>query len=248
MALSSNSIIHFTKTKESLIGILRENFKIYYCLEELKLNGNEYALGVPMVSFCDIPLSEVKDHISKYGAYGIGLTKKWAEKNKLNPVLYMEDESLLSKSYTTIFHEYLAKEGKKIKESNAVEKCIGDIFRYMKNYQNTLIRGGQIFENYRFSDEREWRYVIDSNEAIPFLITEPLYKTQDQKDIVNKFLENYRLEFTPNDIKYVIIQSESEIPEFLDILRTSKGNKYTYSDVERLMTRLITTEQIREDF
>jgi hypothetical protein len=46
----------------------------------------------------------------------------------------------------------------------------------------------------------------------------------------------------------VIIKNESEIPEFLDVFKKSKGNIYYYNDVERLMTRLITTEQIIEDF
>jgi len=74
------------------------------------------------------------------------------------------------------------------------------------------------------------------------------YDTEEDKDKENQKLKNIRLQFEPNDIKYVIIEKDSEIPEFLDILRSSKGKKYTYHDVERLMTRIITTEQIVSDF
>ena len=93
VALSSNSIIHFTKTKESLKGILENNFKLSFCKETFHLGNDVSRIYVPMVSFCDIPLSEVKNHIEKYGAYGIGLTREWAIKQGLNPVLYLEKES-----------------------------------------------------------------------------------------------------------------------------------------------------------
>ena len=83
MALSSDTLIHFTNSKEALKGILADNFKIKYCQETIKLHGVEEVLHIPMVSFCDIPLSQIKNHISSYGNYGIGLSKKWALKKRL---------------------------------------------------------------------------------------------------------------------------------------------------------------------
>ena len=249
MGLSSNTIVHFTKSKDSLKGILRENFKIFYCLEQLSIGGRtRLQFAVPMVSFCDIPLSQVKSHITKYGSYGIGLTKEWAEKQRLNPVLYVEKDSLLSRSYITVYKEYLINTGKNASDLDKKERSLVDIMRFMKNYQNDFTRGGQVFKDYRFSDEREWRYVIDVQENIDFILHKSMYDTEDKKKKANATLAKYRLEFTPNDIKYIIIQNDSEISEFLEMLKTSKGNKYTYNDVERLMTRLITTEQIISDF
>ena len=35
MAISPSSIIHFTNKKESLIGILTNNFKLSYCKEKI---------------------------------------------------------------------------------------------------------------------------------------------------------------------------------------------------------------------
>jgi hypothetical protein len=68
------------------------------------------------------------------------------------------------------------------------------------------------------------------------------------KNRINNKLEGSGLYFEPKDIKYVIIKSESEIKEFIDVLRDTKGIKYSYNDVERLMTRLITADQILSDF
>ncbi|HEX5711199.1 MAG TPA: abortive infection system antitoxin AbiGi family protein, partial [Sulfuricurvum sp.] len=201
--------------------------------------------AAPMVSFCDIPLSQVKNHITKYGAYGIGLTKKWAEKQKLNPVFYIEKHSSLAQRYLNIYMEYIINSNKFIYNMDEKEKSIVDILRYMKNYQDDLTRGGNIYKDYRFSDEREWRYVLDYNNDIPFIYA---LDEHYNKENANKDIDKYRLKFEPNDIKYVIIQNENEIPEFLELFKTTKGKNYSYHDVERLMTRIITTEQIVEDF
>jgi hypothetical protein len=249
MGLSSNSIIHFTNTKEKLKGILTENFKVKYCLEEITfpLKG-PVSYAAPMVSFCDIPFGEVKNHISNYGPYGIGLTKEWAERNSLNPVLYLEKNSSLAKSYWSIYESYILKSNKKLNEFSPDEYCILDLMRYMKNYQSDLVRAGKVLKDYRFSDEREWRYVPEFSEHYYMILDGNSYDTDDKKNKQNEKLEKLRLEFDPNDIKYIIIEKDIEISEFLDLLRTSKGKKYSYSDVERLMTRLMTTEQIVSDF
>ena len=249
MGLSSNSIIHFTNTKEKLKGILTENFKIKYCREEITFSDEiQVSFAAPMVSFCDIPFSEVKNHISNYGPYGIGLTKEWAERNGLNPVLYLDKKSSLAKSYWSIYDNYLLQSKKKIIELNLEENSMLDLLRYMKNYQNDLVRAGNVIRNYRFSDEREWRYVPTISEDYFMVLDAASYDTEEKKIAENNKLINLRLEFEPNDIKYIIIENDTEISEFLDILRTSKGKKYSYSEVERLMTRLMTTEQIVSDF
>ena len=226
MGLSSNSIIHFTNTKEKLKGILTENFKIKYCREEITFSDEiQVSFAAPMVSFCDIPFSEVKNHISNYGPYGIGLTKEWAERNGLNPVLYLDKKSSLAKSYWSIYDNYLLQSKKKIIELNLEENSMLDLLRYMKNYQNDLVRAGNVIRNYRFSDEREWRYVPTISEDYFMVLDAASYDTEEKKIAENNKLINLRLEFEPNDIKYIIIENDTELSEFLDILRTSKGKK-----------------------
>ena len=76
-------------------------------------NDKSHAFSNPMISFCDIPLSLAKTQIKSYGKYGIGMSKEWGITNKLNPVVYIESQSLLAfdiqKSLDqtiTLIHEY----------------------------------------------------------------------------------------------------------------------------------------------
>ncbi len=246
MSLSSNSIIHFTKTSEALKGILQENFNIKYCLEIIKLNG-QLNYAAPMVSFCDIPLSQVKEHIGKYGAYGIGLTKEWAQRNLLNPVLYIQNNSYLANSINESYNEMFNKKKIDWNKIGANQKNWLNILRHVKNYEADLARGGEVIKNYRFSDEREWRYTPNYEDCPQMAINPNTYKSEFDKENTNQRLKKLKLNFEPNDIKYIIIERESEISEFVEILKKSKGNKYSYNDVERLMTRIITTEQIITD-
>lgn len=242
MGLSSNAVIHFTDNIEALKGILGNNFKITYCHERILLEDKQIDIMVPMVSFCDMPLSQVKEHIGKYGSYGIGLTKEWAEKQKLNPVLYIEKNSYLSRSIRKVLDTFLGKHETldKLKEE---EKAILDVTRYMKNYQSDLVRANKpTLKDYRFYDEREWRYVLDYT-----LTNYPVASPDMSKTTLNNSIKNHVLEFEPDDIKYIIIQDESEIKEFLSLLRSAKG-KYSHDIVEALMTKIITSKQIKEDF
>jgi len=81
MGVSTNSIFHFTNSKTALKSILKDGgFKLTFCLEKFHLDKGLLEAGIPMVSFCDIPLAKVEQHLKSYGKYGIALSKSWATK------------------------------------------------------------------------------------------------------------------------------------------------------------------------
>lgn len=244
MGLSSSSVIHFAREKGFLLGILDDNFRVHYCTEEYSLGGYRIWVKVPMVSFCDIPLSQIKEHIGNYGKYGIGLTKEWAERKGLNPVLYIEPRSALASNLGIALENYLSSvnaDGEMTKSQLALV----DVLRYVKNYQGELTRKGNTIPKYRFSDEREWRFAPPHDSAYKMIMGQREYKSAPDKHDAS--LDGLRLKFEPNDIKYIIIKNDDEIAEFVDHLRNAKGKNYSYRDVERLSTRLLTTEQIMSD-
>lgn len=100
MPLSSSSFFHFTSNLDAFKSILETGFRVSPSIEirdraARVLNGGEAivrtALAVPMVCFCDIPVSLVKNHASVYGkksVYGFGLNREWGIKNGCEPVIY----------------------------------------------------------------------------------------------------------------------------------------------------------------
>ncbi len=252
MGLSSNSLIHFTKDFSSIKGILTDNFKIRYCREKITNKEGNIDLLVPMVSFCDIPFSQIINHIENYGCYGIGLSKKWAESKGLNPVLYIDQKSNLGANFISqVFKTVIKKENAKVSELTIEEKYIFDIFRYMKNYQGDLERHGKkTIKNYRFSDEREWRYVLRPESDL--LLFGVCNKLTDEKIIESKRKRNElatkeRLEFSPDDIAYIIIKKDSEREKLIDALNKIRG-RFLHEELRRLSSRIISTEQILTDF
>lgn len=252
MGLSSNTIIHFTKKISSLKGILESNFSIRYCQENIQSRSSTIELLIPMVSFCDIPFSQIIQHVNSYGNYGIGLSKKWAEINGLNPVLYLEKESNLANNITENLFPTL-KDGspKKIIEFSIETQKSRDFLRYLKNYQGDLVRLGKLIKkDYRFSDEREWRYVLEP--SIDYLFYGNIKKVSKAeipniKKKRNDEIKSERLNFTPNDINYIIIKKESERDSIITTIEKAKG-KFSHTEVKRLTSRIISVEQLKTDF
>ncbi|MFP3835177.1 abortive infection system antitoxin AbiGi family protein [Chryseobacterium sp. SIMBA_028] len=102
MQKSSNSLLHFTKNLEVIIKILEDKFYGSYCIESFQYQNLSYYLPVPKISFCDIPEETIRQY-THYGKYCIGLSKEWGKRNQLNPVLYIERNSSIAKSFITAY-------------------------------------------------------------------------------------------------------------------------------------------------
>src|ERR1700761_1038581 len=112
MAISTNSIIHYTDKLENLLGIISEGFRVKYCSEIMESPKWRIDALVPMISFCDVPFSSFRDHITAYGSYGIGLSKDWAYLRGINPVLYMSKGSSINNTYLNYMAETIPKKTK----------------------------------------------------------------------------------------------------------------------------------------
>jgi hypothetical protein len=250
--LSPDILFHFTN-KKSLFKILESDFKVSYAREKIigQKQFREYA--APMVSFCDLRVSELKEHMNKYGKYGIGLTKKWANANGLNPVVYVNRYSPFIDGFITGLDEmefqliYNSNERNSEKMNNGLIK-LSDTYRYLKNYEGELKREGKkVVDNYRFANEREWRYVppIATSDIHP-LIPIDIIKTKEQKKFLNETIEHKRLSYKPDDIRYLIVNTDNEITELIAHLHKSK-NVYESHIIDRLASRILTAEQIEND-
>lgn len=112
---NASSCLHFTKTMATLKKILKNGLRYSFAFEELPnsiisnfnndfdlddisyvsteiANGDSLGMVIPMVSFCDIPLTRASSHANNYGKYIIGIDKNFLVKcysHFFNPVIYV---------------------------------------------------------------------------------------------------------------------------------------------------------------
>jgi hypothetical protein len=248
--ISSNTYFHFTKYNY-LLGILQNNFIPHYCTEKVyTTDGAVTELLFPMVCFCDIPFSQITNHLDKYGNYGIGLSREWVVRNKLNPVMYFQPNSILFKQLESLLSSnWESVNALQIEQLYNERDALVYIMMHIKPFEDIIQNGGKN-KLIRYYDEREWRYI----PSITRLGGDELHlvkKNYSNEQIIskNELLKNYPLVFEPKDIKYIIIEMENERKPILEKIREIKGSKnYSSEEIQLLSSKIITAEQIREDF
>lgn len=250
MGISADTLFHFTNSKENLLSILKNNFWAQYSFNGI---GSKYKLKddrpILMISFCDIPLSQIKGHSSIYGEYAIGLSKEWGLANKVSPVLYYYENGSLWDGMREMV-KYLDSI-----ERNRDQMIDGAniITAYRKLYEGYIIRNNKFKEDkVKFYDEREWRYVPPISELKSNNTAMMLDDLKGDLILLMNYQESvkgkYRLKFSPKDVKYIIVKNDSEILELSKSLEDIKSGYYSAEDIRLLISRLISIKQVFEDF
>ncbi|OUR36811.1 hypothetical protein B9J96_10545 [Enterobacter roggenkampii] len=252
-SLYPNTIFHFTNDNNVILDIIKAKyFRASYAKEVIVgPNGTKRTFGIPMVSFCDIRLSNLNEHMKKYGYYGIGLKKSWAIKEGLNPVSYLNPNCSMFQYFDEQLR-YMSEELLSIdeKDKHKVERQkylhLQNVMRYMKNYEGALKRGEEHHKKYRFANESEWRYVPDitTPDIIPVKIVEK--NNSNWKAKANQALwasEFSRLRFEYSDIKYILIPTSYMAFDLIE------GIKEFVSDEEYiyLISKIFDSRSIYQD-
>ena len=269
--LSSATLFHFTRDFDTLKRILSSGFKPFYSPEDLTMFGVAECPGIPMVCFCDIPLSQASRHVADYGRYAIGLNKEWGKRKNVSPVHYIYENSICAHVIRSVY-DSLPKEARYADCSCMKFDTQTAIFFYGKPYDGHLLRKdiatGKMIDKgaVTFYDEREWRYVpfadqtIKGREAIPpdvrTMLSQKEFEQGEALSNASRVLHaHYRLSFGAEDAKYLIVDSEDEILELVELIERGEGvweneelRSCTRNEKRRLTTRLMTMAQIREDF
>lgn len=235
-AISSNTLFHFTKDLETLKSILTDQaFWPIYCVEydKGKFDGNYYA--IPMVCFCDIPLSQINEHIKDYGSFGLGLSKKWAQE-KVSPITYFNHKEALSfKVYNDILRSKLKTSRTPIQYFSLLKRYYGMTWSCSRNnYVNKVLY-----------NEREWRYIPRS----PKLKVNELYmKVADPTTFSGKnhsaHLKEYSLHFPVDQVKYLFVDSEHHRKELISFIEKT----FPLEERRILASKILTKKQLKEDF
>lgn len=261
VGIAANTLFHFTDSMDSLIGILTNEFLPRYCLESVDLAGGladdkHSGHAIPMVCFCDLPVSRLHEHLVFYGNYGIGLTKEWGKSKGISPVSYLYPGATFHNCFKNLAMS-IAKRFPKATVPNEPPHPIYDymeLVSYIKPYEGRVFRKGRYYRK-RFYDEREWRYVplLSRDARTAQFGLEPRLSRRDYLDDEKRYVANRRigeaiqLGFEPNDIRYLFVAREEELVPLAESIELIKG-RFNLEDVRRLQTRIMSAENVSKDF
>lgn len=243
--LRTTSIFHFTKEIDILCSILRNGIIPNYCSENLYHDEEvDITLGIPMVSFCDIPLSRTYRHTKEYGNYGIGLATEYAEDHNINPVLYVSNDRIIRDSFPSVFNR-----------DNRNARCVlptsiqGLLKRIYGKYNDKEIN------NYT---ENEWRYFVKNSKTLPWFRSMEKYLAwrgngSKPSPLNNPYLIANKLTFDYRYINHIIVKNEKEVPYMIDYIQnlTKIGGcdeELSNKDKVYLINHITSFERIRRDF
>ena len=211
-----------------------------------------------------LELENSNTHFSYYGMFAVAFSKSWGEKNKLQPIHYLNPDS----QYTLDF----------IKQVNEILSSDDDFDNYSLDIINRLayikpLRGimkrritrsdsthatVELYKN--FHDECEWRYVpsgsilsslnIDGIIANPTVI--PLCN-EISRGLENESYKDLWLKFSYDDIRYLIVPDAHERVEIIKTIMNLPDECFENQEniimqKSVMISKIIVLSEIRKDW
>ncbi len=208
-----NYIIHFTNNFSKIESILSSKaVHLTYSSEIFQLGNQRISSAAhPIVCFSEYSLEELENKTITYGAYGLVLSKDWAEKKELHPVLYVDKNPIVAKSLAVLLRARRNKE-------KALPPDLRLQIMTLKCFTKNIIGYNSYFDKhgFNFREEKEWRFVPQKNQIGNGLISQNLNKFLSKKNFYNDKLLDYPLRFDLSDIKYIFVSNQNEIGYIAD--------------------------------
>lgn len=247
---SANALFRFVDKFDYLASFL-ESFSLppRYCVENIGyLNIELKKIAYPMLCFCDLNLHKMQSHIKFYGGYGLAFSKEWGIKKGIQPVQYINPESILNKDFSKAFTDSLQAVSHNSLESNSAQNFLLSQMIFYKSLHGLMERSingkiNSLMKN--FTDECEWRYIFATFPSqFPIAITEEKFFSIPTWNKAIKLNKKYHLEFDPIDVRYIIIQTEDEFEKLVDIIEKNCLDKNTK---HRLISKILIWADLMED-
>lgn len=230
-----NHIVHYLDNFESLLKILKNGFAPSYCRENI--DSSEYY--IPMVSFCNIPLKDVDQYV-RYGKYGLGMSLDWALKNGVSPVIYIHDKTPFKDFSEKLFNSRLYKGN--VDNFDIILDSVLPAIQFFKNWK-TIYKGKEIITYH----EREWRYIPDLSDAKVLSPNE--FREKKKIQFLKKpHLPEHSIDFNIDDIRYVMINDESQRQLVINSLKKKYGNDPVINSILNGRLMIINEVLIKNDF
>jgi hypothetical protein len=239
---SANSLFRFFDKPQYLFQALKKTalFPRYYPenVDYLKIEFKQIAY--PMICFCDINIHRLGEHLDLYGKYGIAFSKTWGIGEGIQPLQYINHNSVLRKDFSSAFESAMKSEGDDLLSNYLLTQMY-----YMKPIVGTMPRNSEDISR-NFTDEKEWRYIPDVTTIdLPQVITEDSIASIG---VLNETISNYDscwLKFEAGNVKYIILQDSEELDELCSVLDESIED----DNIKRkLISKVIIWDEAKEDF
>lgn len=239
---SANTLFRFFTKPEYLFGTIEKHALIprYYGENVEYLNIGQHQVYYPMICFCDITIHRLAEHLNVYGQYGIAFSKAWGVRHGIQPLQYVNRNSVLCSDFSKAFTSAIISEA----DTPEANFLLTQMY-YMKPIEGNMPRNGKdIFKN--FTDECEWRF-IPNVAAIDL----PQVVSEDDAACIGKLNDTVAehdccwLKFDYSDIKHIIIPDESELAAICDVIERSVSDKETQ---RKLISKIILWSDAKEDF
>ena len=249
---SANILCNYMKEPEFLEMILKNQAIIpRYVIEPLDYLRIEglHKIAFPMTCFCDIPLSKVNGHMSRYGRYGIALDKQAIiSKFNVQPIHYINPLSPLANDFKTAFSQYYRTEKAVHPEDQVLLDYLISALMYMKPISGIEeIEGTR--KPYVFQDECEWRFIPSAN--FPDTLTLTLAErgaTKKKKNYYSQALLDHKetwLNFDWEDIRYIIVPDEASLKRIIEqIKELPLGDTQRYLLISRIEVSMRFSEDL----
>lgn len=268
MLPSSSSLFHFTRKISVFKKIIKNGLMYfespeYYPNDNIQTNKvyqNNVTYIIPMICFCDIPISRTLVHRKTYGNFSIGFNKEFLRAkllNNLNPVNYVSSPDLASK--LSIFRRRL---DLLIHRNSLIFSPSIDVDNIIEQEFELIYSLYGYFKPYEYYDEREWRAVLPRSKKWGTKII----SLNEKKDITSEHIKsiksmtkgtNIYLSFSSeelvNAISHIIVPKESDINNFVKYILAETNPILGCNDVpekERIMlvSKITSFERIEKDY
>ena len=245
MNARTKTLFHFTSL-DNLLRILQEGFWPKYSLEDVAwLDGGVARLAWPMVSFCDIPISRVREHTEFYGSYGIGLCRERWRATGLNPLLYVSPDSILKNSLRELLLEVRRNPDPRSKTNAMI------VLAHCKPLEGLAGVNGELRKK-DFYSECEWRFAPwvegSGGGSYGFLMKEEVFRDERAlKEANDERRKDGRLSFEPADVRYLLVKSVEDVPTLVRCINTELAS-YSPDVLDVLKTRITVLDEICSDF
>jgi hypothetical protein len=179
-----------------------------------------------------------------YGGFGFGMSRDWAIRARLNPVIYLSENSALRYSILNLAQSEC------FVHPAQVPKFIDHLFELLaliKPLNGKVVRSGGGEADKDFYLENEWRFTPTLAQGRKCI---PIQKIEAEQDAYNQHtFNNCLLRFEIKDINYVIVKKDADRTVFFNILNQMEvDGEYNSAQIQNLRSSVISLGRIEKDF